>query len=84
MRPSPTHQNRCRTERDTNEDHTHLKLDHNVLDLLIEAANDICLLLCLDESFGEPEKLRLFVDRCNACVDRLAHFRNHSAESIFT
>jgi hypothetical protein len=54
--------------------YTYLKLRHDVLNLLIEPPDGICLLLGLDELFGEPEKLVLLVGRCNACVDRLAYF----------
>jgi hypothetical protein len=56
-----------------------LKLDHDVLNLLLEPADGICVLLGLDELCGKLEKLGLFVDGYDACVDRLANLRNDPA-----
>jgi hypothetical protein len=66
------------------EHYTHLKLNHDVLNLLLEPADGICLLLGLDQSFGKLEKLGLLVDRRNACVDGLAYFRNDPAGLLAT
>jgi hypothetical protein len=61
-----------------------LKLDHNVLNLSLEPADGICLLLRLEQSFGELEDLGLFVGTCDASVDRLPYVRNDPKVIAFT